>query len=520
MTMKLLSVSYLNHDSGISFLDNGNLLKTILTERITRKKHDGSIVKEIILDQIEKTNTNNINLSIFNEVFSSHSYSNLIKSLDKDIEISINYKDHHLCHAFCGFYTSSFDDALCIVIDGNGSSLNSGDSIICEIESVYTFKNGKFEDTVHKRYCDSKLFGEIDKLINLDILDEVFNDKVTKELGVGLVYERSCNSIGMSFVDCGKLMGLSQYYNYKDKLPDGYNNQEWKDKVDIAHKTQKYTEDQILKFVKKYVDQTGIKNVVLSGGVFLNCASNYNLIKNIDDINIHVDPMCSDNGISIGRSLVSYYEKTEKIPNRVSNPYLGLSQESYPIKNCGFDYKENVSYGDVIDIILGGNVVGLFQGQSEVGQRSLGNRSLLFDPRIKDGKTIVNRIKRRENYRPFAASVLLEYVNEWFDMKSLKESPYMSFAVDAKENAIQQVPSVIHVNNTCRIQTVNKKQNLHFYNLIKEFYNKTKVPMLLNTSFNLAGEPLVEIFNDVIHVMNNSELRYVYFPEVKTLVFK
>jgi carbamoyltransferase len=132
----------------------------------------------------------------------------------------------------------------------------------------------------------------------------------------------------------------------------------------------------------------------------------------------------------------------------------------------------------------------------------------------------VNRIKRRENYRPFAASVLLEYVNEWFDMKSLKESPYMSFAVDAKENAIQQVPSVIHVNNTCRIQTVNKKQNLHFYNLIKEFYNKTKVPMLLNTSFNLAGEPLVEIFNDALHVMNNSELKYVYFPEVKTLVFK
>ena len=132
----------------------------------------------------------------------------------------------------------------------------------------------------------------------------------------------------------------------------------------------------------------------------------------------------------------------------------------------------------------------------------------------------MNRIKRRENYRPFAASVLLDHVNQWFDMKTLNESPYMSFAVDAYQNAIDKVPSVIHVNNTCRIQTVTQDQNYHFYNLINDFYNKTKIPMLLNTSFNLAGQPLVEIFNDAIDVMNKSELKYLYLPEVKTLIFK
>lgn len=518
--MKILSAALLNHNSGISFLDNGSLIKTILSERVTRRKHDSTIQKEVLFNEITKTRVNEVYFSIFDEDRSSTHYLNITSGIDSTVKVLPDTKDHHLCHAFCGFYTSKFDDALCIVIDGNGSFFDANNSKITEIESVYTFKNGKFEDIIYKRYCDTKLLGEIHRLITLDLIDEVLDNKTTQEMSIGAVYERSCNSIGMSFVDGGKLMGLSQYYKFKDKLPEGYDTQEWKDKVDIAHKTQKYTEKRILDFVKKYVDLTGIKNVVLSGGVFLNCASNYNLITELNDINIHVDPMCSDNGISIGKSLLSYYGETEKNPNRIDNSYLGLSQDFYPIENCGYDYMEDVSYSDIIDIIIGGNIVALFQGQSEVGQRSLGNRSLLFDPRISDGQTIVNRIKKRENYRPFAASVLLEYASQWFDMKTLKESPYMSFAVDAYQNAIDKVPSVIHVNNTCRVQTVTEKQNYHFYNLIKNFYDKTKVPMLLNTSFNLAGEPLVEMFSDAIRVMDNSELKYLYLPEIKTLIYK
>jgi carbamoyltransferase len=107
---------------------------------------------------------------------------------------------------------------------------------------------------------------------------------------------------------------------------------------------------------------------------------------------------------------------------------------------------------------------------------------------------------------------------EWFDLKNLKESPTMSFAVDAYKKTIKTVPSVIHVDNTSRIQTVTKKQNYHFYNLIKEFYNQTKVPMLLNTSFNLSGKPLVETFDDAINALCNSEIEYLYLPEIETLV--
>lgn len=518
--MKSISASFLCHDSGATFFDNGSVVKTILAERVTRRKHDNRLPKEIIINQIKNTNYNYFFLSIFKNTINQEFVWDIISAIPDNIKVSLDYHDHHLCHAYCGFYTSPFDNALCIVMDGNGSFYETEDSEISEIESVYVFKNNKFEDTIFKRYCDTNLFGEINNLINLDVIDEIFDSKTTQEMSVGAVYERSCNSIGMNFLDSGKLMGLSHYYDFKDKLPKGYDTQEWKDKVDVAYKTQKYTEKRILDFVKKYVDLTGIQNVVLSGGVFLNCASNYNLIKELKGINIHVDPMCSDNGISIGKSLLSYHNETGKTPNKIKNSYLGISQDFYPIENCGYDYKQNVSYSDITDIIMGGDIVALFQGQSEVGQRSLGNRSLLFDPRISDGKTIVNRIKRRENYRPFAASVLLDHVNQWFDMKTLNESPYMSFAVGAYQNAIDKVPSVIHVNNTCRIQTVTQDQNYHFYNLINDFYNKTKIPMLLNTSFNLAGQPLVEIFNDAIDVMNKSELKYLYLPEVKTLIFK
>ena len=180
--------------------------------------------------------------------------------------------------------------------------------------------------------------------------------------------------------------------------------------------------------------------------------------------------------------------------------------------------EDKVDYSDIIDILLSGDIVALFQGKSEVGQRSLGNRSLLFDARNKDGRTIVNEIKKREDYRPFAASVLQEYAHEWFDLKTLEESPTMSFAVDAYDKTIKEVPSVIHADGTCRIQTVTEEQNPHFYNLILEFYKRTGVPMLLHTSFNLAGEPLVETYEQALFTLVRSKLKYLYIPEKSVLV--
>ena len=220
-----------------------------------------------------------------------------------------------------------------------------------------------------------------------------------------------------------------------------------------------------------------------------------------------IDPVCFDAGISIGQAY--HYVKNLK---PMKNFYVGLSEKKYNLD--GLDHK-TVSYCDVADLLCQGEIVALFQGKSEAGQRALGNRSLLFDPRVKNGKDIVNRIKQRESFRPFAGTVLLEDASEWFDTRELNDYSYMQYAVKAKKSGIG---AVVHVDNTCRVQTVTKRQNKHFYNLIKAFKDKTKVPILLNTSFNLGGEPLVETFDDAIRTLKKSNINYLYLPEIKSLV--
>jgi carbamoyltransferase len=155
----------------------------------------------------------------------------------------------------------------------------------------------------------------------------------------------------------------------------------------------------------------------------------------------------------------------------------------------------------------------MFQGRSENGPRALGNRSILFDPTFEDGKDFVNQVKHREYFRPFAATVLAEKADEWFDLRGMKESPSMMYAVNCQKGVAEKVPSVIHVDGTCRIQTVTKEQNENFYNLIKAFEKKKKVPMLFNTSFNLGGDPLVETLEDALDTLKRSQIEYLYLPE-------
>jgi len=167
----------------------------------------------------------------------------------------------------------------------------------------------------------------------------------------------------------------------------------------------------------------------------------------------------------------------------------------------------------VIDLLVDREqIVAIFQGKSEWGPRALGNRSILFDPRNPMAKIIVNSVKQREDYRPFAGSVMLEHANDYFDMKQLKESPWMSFAIQAKEKAYKDIPSLVHADGTCRIQTVTREQNKNYYDLIEAFYNITGVPMIFNTSFNLGGEALVETIEDAITTCQKSQINYLYVP--------
>ena len=168
----------------------------------------------------------------------------------------------------------------------------------------------------------------------------------------------------------------------------------------------------------------------------------------------------------------------------------------------------------VLDLLIKEEqIVGIFQNESEWGPRALGNRSILFDPRNPKAKQIVNIVKKREAYRPFACTVMLEHAEEYFDMLQLPESPWMSFAIQCKPKALKDIPSLVHADNTCRIQTVTEEQNPNYYNLIKGFYERTGVPIIFNTSFNLGGEAIVETVYDAIDTCNRSMINHLYIPE-------
>ena len=173
---------------------------------------------------------------------------------------------------------------------------------------------------------------------------------------------------------------------------------------------------------------------------------------------------------------------------------------------------------DVAQLISERNIVALFQGRSEGGPRALGNRSLLYDPRDPGAKHRVNTVKKREWYRPFAGTVLKECAHDLFDMAGLDESPFMTFAVEANVDAWGIIPGILHLDKTCRIQTVTQEQNYHYYNLIKAFDDITKVPVLFNTSFNLAGETIVETLDDAIDTLERSSIDYMYLPESSELI--
>ena len=174
---------------------------------------------------------------------------------------------------------------------------------------------------------------------------------------------------------------------------------------------------------------------------------------------------------------------------------------------------------ECLDLIIDEQqIVAIFQGEGEWGPRALGNRSILFDPRHPEAKQIVNQVKKRESYRPFAGSVMLEHAHEYFEMLQLKESPWMSFAIKAKDIAYEKIPSLVHADGTCRIQTVTEEQNPNYYNLIKGFYERTGVPMIFNTSFNLGGDALVETIFDAIDTCNRSEINQLYVPEDQDIV--
>jgi carbamoyltransferase len=487
--MRILSLS-ITHDASVTILENGRVIFYLASERISRKKHCDRIVK-VLLYLYEKKITNFdvilVNLYRKEDVKFEIPLQNLFKEHFQYKKVIFDYQHHHLYHAYCGFYNSNLKDGLCIILDGHGSEVVKNNQSHLEIESVY--------------YANKKDIKELSKRYTID-------NEENQPVSVGYKFEKLSKKLGFDWYGAGKVMGLAQYKGYENKLDS-----KWISYVDECYEVQQETQNEVIDLIEKYTEQVDTKNIIISGGYGLNCVANHAFLNHFPDHNFYIDPICFDAGISIGQAF--YYHKQNSrffSIKPLENVYIGLNESKYDLRGLK---TQKVSYDDIAELICQGNIVGLFQGKAEAGQRALGNRSLLFDPRVKDGKDIVNNIKKRESFRPFGGTILHEFSEEYFDMRGLKESFFMQYAVKCKKD---NIPAILHVDNTCRIQTLKKTQNKHFYNLIKSFYKKTNVPILLNTSFNLAGEPLVETFKDAINSAVNGKIKYIYLPEISTLI--
>lgn len=522
--MRVLSFNF-SHDASVSVIEDGELSFYSMEERISRKKHASFPFYSLLK---AKKKYKNFDLFVINGL---HCGSNDFLHVDywykflleldcgaNTNNIIIENQHHHTNHARTSFYHSGFEDALCIVLDGAGNIFEDVlyDGIACrELETIfYASKPNKF-DTVYKRFFTGTgrnnykdVSTETRKVTISD--GSVVDVEFSSYPSVGWEYEICNSKVGFGEYDSGKSMGLSQCINHLEMIDES-----WYDKSVICSETQEKTFERSLHLIKKYLKEYDTNNVIISGGYGLNCVSNYRYMDHMD-VNIFVDPMCDDCGISVGAGLYHYYENTKDFRHsEIKNVYLGHEESDYNLD--GLNVRE-VTEEDVVNLLIDQNVIALFQGKSESGPRALGNRSIICDPRIRNGKDLMNKIKKRENFRPFGATVLQEKVNEWFDMKRLESSPFMMYAIKCHDHKMNEIPSVLHVDGTSRIQTVTEEQNKNFYRLIKEFDKKTNVPLLLNTSFNLNGEPIVETFEDSLKTFFNSEIDFLYLPDINKIV--
>jgi carbamoyltransferase len=385
-----------------------------------------------------------------------------------------------------------------------------------------------------------------------DIHDVVFSD----HCGITKCYEAMTEYCGFSFIEAGKAMGLAPYGQKNDEIPPIFlgkearhisnrnlftpnypngayidkvlfpalNNTTLESKMDLAYAVQHACEEQIVRLILDAVERTGEKNIVIAGGFGLNCVGNYEYLKHLPEgINLFIEPIAHDGGTCIGAAKLVYHEISQDTTARPHKTiYYGPNyferDGKYDARLLDGETIEDATIESIAKLISEETIVCMYQGGSEAGPRALGNRSILFDPRVKDGKDIVNEVKHREWFRPFAGTILQDDVHEWFDLRGMDSTPFMMYAVNCQPGVAEKVPSIIHVDGTCRIQTVTVEENKHYYNLISEFKRITGVPILFNTSFNLGGDPLVETIDDALYTLRSSELKYLFLPEVGKLI--
>jgi carbamoyltransferase len=578
----VLGISAFYHDSAAAIIVDGEIIAAAQEERFTRKKHDESYPKNAInyvlkeanlkLSEVDhivfyekpflkferlletyvgfspsgfKSFSMSMPLWLSEKLFQKKMLFDELKKQDNnfnDIK-KINFSEHHLSHAASAFFSSPYDEAIILTLDGVGEwatttvslGKNNKINILKEIHfphslgllySAFTYFLGFKVNSGEYKVMGLAPYGE-PKFKDI-ILGKLIDVKQDGSFRLNMDYFNYATGLTMTNNKFGKLFNMERR-EPEDNLLQIH--------MDMASSIQAATEEIVLKITRFLSNEFKLENLCMAGGVALNCVANGKILKEGLFKNIWIQPASGDAGGALGAAQAFYYQeldnkrkilKTDTMNGSYLGPQFSDEQIEDELKICGANYKKLTSdqiIKDTAKALSEEKAVGWFQGRMEFGPRSLGNRSIIADSRSEKMQKNLNlKVKYRESFRPFAPAILFEKVSEWFEINS--ESPYMLLVADVKKSkqlpmTEQQkslfgidklnikrssIPSVTHVDYSARIQTVHKETNPIFHKLIEEFERITKYPVLVNTSFNVRGEPIVCSATDAFNCFMGTDL--------------
>jgi len=487
-------------------------------------------------------------LWIKEKLFQKNFLFNELKKHDEkyNSDVNIFFSDHHLSHAASAFFPSPFNEAVVLTADGVGewatTTVAVGKDNELEVKKEIHFPHSLgLLYSAFTYYTGFKVNSGEYKLMGLAPYgNPIYEDKVKKLIDIKEDGTFRLNQKYFNYAT-GLTMTNDYFHNLFGQKPRNSKNERLTQfHMDIASSIQKVTEEIMIKLAKAIRKEYGINNLCLAGGVALNCVANGKILKEKIFDNIWIQPAAGDAGGSLGAALALWHidQGNERIINPnddMAGSYLGTEfsqiQIENELKSIGAIY-EVENYEDLIektsDYLSKEKAIGWFQGRMEFGPRALGGRSILGDPRSdKMQKNLNLKVKYRESFRPFAPSVLKEDLSNWFNMNT--DSPYMLlvadinldkkiemtneqkklFGIDKLNIKRSEIPAVTHVDYSARVQTVSKNTNSRYYDLISKFKEKTGCPVLVNTSFNVRGEPIVNTPTDAFNCFMGTELDYL-----------
>jgi len=466
--MRILGINETTHDASVCVLADGKVLFAGHAERYSKHKNDWFTNSDLLEEALSYGRPDRIS---YYEWRWLKKYRILTKGgFGGGRPFYLDYKplkgipthsfSHHYSHAAAGYYTSNFKDALIVVLDAIGEFTTG---------SVWLGNDSEIKPISKLKYPVSfgLFYSAFTDLIGLKANEEEYIMMGMAAYGDSSRYRQKVSEYFPS--------PSVQKYNFHTGITDWNELIDEQAKFDIAAAAQEIYEFRLWEFMNEWKKKTGKDNLVFMGGCALNSKANTMLWKIFK--NVWIMPNPGDAGSSLGAAAALYGRHVDW-----TGPYLGT--------NIGRDYPVT----KIVNALIKDKVAAVANGRAEYGPRALGNRSILADPRDPDIKNKVNKIKQRELFRPFAPVVMEEHASEWFDMDY--SSPYLQYTPRCLKPEL--IPSVVHADGTSRVQTVNKQQHPGLYSVLEKFYKKTGTPILLNTSLNVKGQPLLNDTNDII----------------------